>query len=115
MGQDDIIHQLRDLCDRLRAQLMRNPEYRALMSLERTIEDLSACTEQLYAPEHMQATMSAAPNAPAQEPAPLDVNSIDAGISMRQGADQLAEALADALQRKPQPRPVDHLPSHRVA
>lgn len=36
-----VIDQLQELCERLREQLMQQPEYRALVSLEKTIEDLS--------------------------------------------------------------------------
>ncbi len=110
----DVISQLQDLCGRLREQLMQQPEYRALMSLEKTIEDLSI---------YMGGGQTLAPAAPMAHAAPedppiLDVNALDGGISMRHGADDLADALADAL-RAPKvassARAVDHLPSHRVA
>ena len=45
----DIINQLVELCDRLRDQLKQQPEYRALISLEKTIQDLGACAERLDA------------------------------------------------------------------
>jgi hypothetical protein len=111
----DVISQLQDLCGRLREQLMQQPEYRALVSLEKTIEDLSIYMggAQASAP----APMMSRPAEP-EEPAILDVNALENGISMRHGADDLADALADAL-RAPKvassARAVDHLPSHRVA
>ena len=108
----DVINQLQELCGRLRDQLMQQPEYRALMSLEKTIEDLS-----IYLHASPAAPLSRAPEATPAEPPVLDVNAMDAGLSMRHGADQVADALADAL-RTPKAsaaRTLDHLPSHRVA
>jgi hypothetical protein len=106
-----VIDQLEELCGRLREQLMQQPEYRALISLERTIQDLSACVAS-RAPE---APIFAPPAMEDERPV-VDVHAMDAGISMRHGADTVADALADALrERKPAARPVDHLPSHRVA
>lgn len=93
----DIIEQLQTMCTRLRDKLMHNPEYRALMSLERTIQDLSGCLDVL----------------------PVEPD-LSQGINMSQGADHVADALADALgvqmqPSAPMPRAADHLPSHRVA
>ena len=93
----DIVDQLQSMCARLREKLMQNPEYRALQTLERTVQDLSACLDVL--------------------PSETDIAN---GIDMSQGADHMVDALADALgahiQQSPQaPRAADHLPSHRVA
>ena len=110
----DVIDQLQELCGRLRDQLMQQPEYRALVSLEKTIEDLSiymgGASAAAAPPPRMHAPQP-------EEPAVLDVNAMDHGLSMRHGADHVADALADAL-RAPKPtaaRTLDHLPSHRVA
>ena len=116
----DVIGQLQELCERLREQLMQQPEYRALMSLEKTIEDLS-----IYMgapPARMPAPAPAAAPEPAPmmfepEPPILDVNAMDETTAMTADSDQLADALVDAL-RTPKiraARTVDHLPSHRVA
>lgn len=108
-----VIDQLQELCGRLREQLMQQPEYRALVGLERTIEDLSLC---MGAGQTSAAAPTTATFAPEQPPV-LDVNAMESGLSMRHGADHVADALADAL-RTPKPaaaRTLDHLPSHRVA
>jgi hypothetical protein len=101
----NVIDQLEALCGRLRDQLMQQPEYRALKSLEKTIEDLSA---------YMGAD---AHTPPAPPPLVLDVNETDS-TSFHGDADELADAMVDAL-RIPKAsstaRTVDHLPSHRVA
>ena len=93
----DIIDQLQTMCGRLRDKLMQNPEYRALQSLERTIEDLAGCSDVL----------------PMEPP-------ISQSLDMSQGATHVADALADALgvqmqETSPVVRAADHLPSHRVA
>ena len=93
----DIIEQLQTMCTRLREKLMQQPEYRALQSLERTIEDLAGCRDVL----------------PFETP-------LSQGLDMSQGATHVADALADALgveteQTSPIARAADHLPSHRVA
>ena len=93
----DIIEQLQTMCTRLREKLMQQPEYRALQSLERTIEDLAGCSDVL----------------PLESP-------LSQGLDMSQGATHVADALADALgaemqQTSPLARAADHLPSHRVA
>ncbi|MBX9741556.1 MAG: hypothetical protein K2X62_15885 [Beijerinckiaceae bacterium] len=105
----DVIESLQILCDRLRDKLMQQPEYRALKSLEKTIEEISACMGSLGA--EAPAPDFSAP--PMMEPRGLDASS----MSMHQGAAKVADVLADALmERKHQPRSTaDHLPSHRVA
>ncbi len=110
-----VIDQLQELCGRLREQLMQQPEYRALVSLEKTIEDLSIYMHAAPTP------IARAPVAPVMqeaEPDVLDVNAMDADVLMRQGMDHVADTLTDAL-RTPKAvsaaRTMDHLPSHRVA
>ncbi|MDB5641074.1 MAG: hypothetical protein JWN07_391 [Hyphomicrobiales bacterium] len=117
----DVIDQLQELCGRLREQLMQQPEYRALVSLEKTIEDLSIYMDAVPAPlarAHAQHEAPPAFDVAPDEPQILDVNAMDTGLSMRHGADHMADALADAL-RAPKAamtaRTMDHLPSHRVA
>lgn len=102
----DVINQLEALCGRLRDQLMQQPEYRALVSLEKTIEDLS-----IY--------MGAGATSTARtQPPVIDVNATDPGVSMYNDAEELADVMVDAL-RTPKAsstaRTLDHLPSHRVA
>jgi hypothetical protein len=105
----DVIEQLEALCGRLRDQLMQQPEYRALVSLEKTIEDLSV---------YMSAGAARPTRAPEAEPLVVDVNTTDASAPMFSETDQLADAMVDAL-RTPKAsataRAMDHLPSHRVA
>lgn len=116
----DVIGQLQELCERLREQLMQQPEYRALMSLEKTIEDLSiymgAPPARMPAPVHF-AEPEPEPAFSEPEPTIIDVNVMDETTAMTADSDQLADALVDAL-RAPKistARTVDHLPSHRVA
>ena len=105
----NVIEQLEALCGRLRDQLMQQPEYRALVSLEKTIADLS-----LY----MRGGATRATPAPIDEPSVLDVNALDAAPSITADPDALADVMVDAL-RTPKAsataRTMDHLPSHRVA
>jgi hypothetical protein len=110
----DVIESLQSLCDRLREKLMQQPEYRALMSLEKTIEEISSCmglgTLPAAEPEHEFAPSPT----PMMESRGLDA----ASMSMHQGAGKVADVLADALMdRKHQSSraTADHLPSHRVA
>ena len=118
----DVIEQLQELCGRLREQLMQQPEYRALISLEKTIEDLSVYMGVSAAPARAQPpapepVFASEPEAPVFEPPVLDVTSMDPETAIGDGADQLADALVDAL-RTPKvstARTLDHLPSHRVA
>jgi hypothetical protein len=104
----DVIDQLEALCGRLRDQLMQQPEYRALKSLEKTIEDLSV---------YMRTDTARAAPAPHDEPLVPDVQASDSA-SMLADPDELADVMVDAL-RTPKAgstaRTVDHLPSHRVA
>jgi hypothetical protein len=95
----EIIDQLQTLCDRLREKLMQQPEYRALMSLERTIEDVSACMDTI------------ADLSPAHRMDPVGMET-DA-INMKHGANHMADVIADALRDRK--KAIDHLPSHRVA
>lgn len=95
----EIIDQLQTLCDRLREKLMQQPEYRALMSLERTIEDVSSC---------MDIIADLGP-APRLDPVAMENDA----MSMKHGANHMADVIADALRDRK--KPIDHLPSHRVA
>lgn len=110
----DVIDSLQTLCDRLREKLMLQPEYRALISLEKTIQELSGCMEQFAEPA--MEIMPAFAEEPSFTP-PAEQRGIDASaMSMRQGASKVADVLADALnERKQITRTADHLPSHRVA
>ena len=94
---------------------MQQPEYRALVSLEKTIEDLSIYMQAAHAPV---ARARAASVMSEPEPEVLDVNAMDADRMMRQGMDHVADAMTDALRAPKLPsaaRTMDHLPSHRVA
>ena len=95
----DIIEQLHQLCDRLRQQLMQQPEYRALLSLEKTIEDISACTGAIASalPQDDEIETSAAEIAFAPILEPMD------------------DRLEEPMPERNSARPGDHLPSHRVA
>jgi hypothetical protein len=105
----NVIEQLEALCGRLRDQLMQQPEYRALVSLEKTIADLSV---------YMGGGARRATSTPVEEPLVIDVNAVEAGPSINGDPDELADAMVDAL-RTPKAsataRTMDHLPSHRVA
>jgi hypothetical protein len=110
-----VIDQLQELCEQLRAQLMQQPEYRALVSLEKTIEDLSIYMGTAPAPA---ARAHATPEGSSAGPVVLDVNAMDADMMMRHGMDHVADALTGALRAPTVPsaaRTMDHLPSHRVA
>ena len=110
-----VIDQLQELCERLREQLMQQPEYRALVRLAKTIEDLSIYMQAAPAPV---ARARAASVMSEPEPEVLDVNAMDADRMMRQGMDHVADAMTDALRAPKLPsaaRTMDHLPSHRVA
>ena len=108
---EDVIQSLQTLCDRLRDKLMQQPEYRALLSLEKTIEDISACMGTL-------STESLTPDF-AEPTRHAETRGLDASaMSMHQGADKVADVLADALMERKHITPrstADHLPSHRVA
>ncbi|MDB5648672.1 MAG: hypothetical protein JWL62_192 [Hyphomicrobiales bacterium] len=106
----DVIQSLQTLCDRLREKLMLQPEYRALLSLEKTIEDISGCMGVLDEPAALPEQAAPAP-APAAEARGFDVSA----MSMRQGSGKVADVLADALMDRKQRATADHLPSHRVA
>ncbi len=105
----DVIEQLEALCGRLRDQLMQQPEYRALVSLEKTIEDLSV---------YMGGGATRTTSTPETKPLVVDVSTPEPSPSGFSDADQLADAMVDAL-RTPKAsataRTMDHLPSHRVA
>ncbi|MDB5596806.1 MAG: hypothetical protein JWM36_3767 [Hyphomicrobiales bacterium] len=105
----DVIETLLTLCEQLKDKLMQQPEYRALLSLEKTIQDISEC---------MGSLEQSAPPPRAYEP-PAPESRFDASaMSMRQGAGKVADVLADALMERKQQiarSTADHLPSHRVA
>lgn len=93
----DILERLQELCAKLREKLMANPDYRALVTLERTIQELTICLDAV----DLKDTALANPKTP--------------DVSMQHGAETMAGRIADALRERKPSQAAAHLPSHRMA
>ena len=116
----DILNTMRALREDMRQRLMQVPEYRALVALDRSIDEIGAIMQAGYAPPAAAPHMVAqtAPQMAPQMVAPAPIQPELAPQPPRQGG--IASAFADALAAKMDQRPpgraaASYLPTHRVA
>ncbi|MDI9848923.1 hypothetical protein QM467_12735 [Rhodoblastus sp. 17X3] len=108
----DIVNAMRNLREEIRQRLLQAPEYRALVTLDRSIEEICSIMQEAPAPaslSHLPAARTAAPEHPpiavlepaAQPTAPARHHSI---------ANAFAETLAARMEQRPAARPAPAFP-----
>jgi hypothetical protein len=108
----DIVNAMRNLREEMRQRLLQVPEYRALVTLDRSIDEICSIMQEALAPASLAHPPAARTAAPEHPPIAVVEPAVQPTAPARHHAiaNAFAETLAAKIEQRPAARPAPTLP-----